>query len=94
MFMATISKRVTLVLAAIVGFGLVSSTDAIADEPLGFCGQGHQLFFSPFLESLIADVTHDNVNFDGFVCVNSQGNENGDRSFIVITDNNRQGPPQ
>ena len=82
---------VTLIM--VLGTGTLANTDANAEEPLGFCGNGHQLIYNPFLESFLADVQQDNVNFDGYVCVNSAGADNGGRGFIVITDNNRQGPP-
>ena len=65
---------------------------ATAEVPLGYCGNGHQLYFDPILESFLANNQQDNVNFDGFVCINTAALENGDRGFIVITDNNRQSP--
>ena len=94
MIMTTFSKRLTLILVAAMGFALVLSTDAIADPPVGDCGNGLELVYNPAIEAFIATATQGNVNFDGWVCVNTKALENGGRNFIVITDNNRQGPPQ
>ena len=91
-----IRKQIPLALAAILGFGLISSINAFADPPpvpLGGCGNGHILLNNPTLESFLASSNQNTVNFDGYVCVNTEPNEHG-RGFIIITDNNRQGPPQ
>ena len=91
-----IRKQVPFALAVMLGFGLISSIDAFATPPpvpLGGCGNGHILVYSPPFESFLASSNQNNVNFDGYVCVNTEPAEHG-TGFIILTDNNRQGPPQ
>lgn len=86
------SMQKTVFVLAIGIISMMIAVSAAADEPLGYCGNGHQLYFSPELESILAGSTQDNVNFDGYVCINSAASDKGGRNFIVITDNNRQSP--
>ena len=86
------SMKKTIFVLAVGVSSMMMAAGAIADEPLGYCGEGHQLYFSLELEAFLAGNQQDNVNFDGYVCINTAASDHGNRGFIVITDNNRQSP--
>ena len=91
--MTTLRTGIALAAAMAAAVGSIASTNAVAEVPLGYCGNGFELVYDVALEALLANAQQDNVNFDGYVCINSSPS-NGGREFVIIVDNNRKKPPR
>jgi hypothetical protein len=76
------------VVTASLAFG-AGAAHATNPPPVGGCGNGLDLFFSPAFEEIVASSTQGHVNGDGWVCLNRSGldNSNGHFNLVVVIDN-------